>query len=107
MPEKVTQLPPTRDFPPIAMDASVLLPIRGWHHGQRVYAWARRRDPDGKWQSLVLHVPTAGIEHAWPCDTQDEAIGIAAQEYAKAAYGLTKNPAIVAGVLPPADGVEN
>lgn len=94
----LAKLPQPQSFPAIAMDA-MILPIMGWQHGDRVYAFTTRRDADGKYQALVLNEATGKPEHSWPFDGVVDAQSAAAQDYGEALAGV--KPAVLAGEMRP------
>jgi hypothetical protein len=107
MVNRIRQLPEVRPLPPLAIDA---VPVRllGWIHGRRAYAFATEPDVDGKYQAAVLNFDTGKPEHAWPCETPEQAQAIAAQEFAAAAYGAPKDATVYTSPkVPPVAGPEN
>lgn len=82
----LVKVPNPQSFPPVSLDGGPPIPIEGWRHGTRVYAYANgpvagTSAESGKWYALILKVATRRPEHAWPCDTAADAQGIAAHEY--------------------------
>jgi hypothetical protein len=89
---------------PLPLEDGTTVRMRGWTHRGSAFVFAL--DPDAKGTYLAMVVENGRPVQGWDCASEDEAAGMAANAYGRAAWGVDAD-VLEGRTLPSSEGREN